>query len=193
MSIQRPTQQDFQSALRNVPKMFSESISVLTKPGVSTFEEFEKNGTYINAAAYVLVVALVSALIGGLVGLFSGVLGLIFGLIGGFLGPIIGFFVFTYAVYYIGQQIGGGTGRFDEVAYTFALFVVPLSLVATVLAATIILFPLVLVVGIYQIYLGFLAVKSSMNINDTGKAIIVLVLAYIAQFLATMVVGLILP
>ena len=42
-----------------------------------------------------------------------------------------------------------------------------------------------------QIYFGYLAVQSSMNLRDSGKAIITLVVAAILSFIVTLIIGVI--
>ncbi len=178
-----------------IPEMINQSIEVVTSPSVPTFEKYEKNGTLANAAIYVAIGAVVS----GLLGIFSGGLG---GAIVGLLGALVQFFVFTGLVYYIGQQ-QGGSGTWDEVAYTFSLFSVPLTVigaVVTLVLGLLLFIPIIniiagfalLIVGllllIAQIYFGYLAVQSSMNLREQNKAVITLVLAAVGTFLALIVV-----
>lgn len=179
-----------------IPEMINQSLEVVTSPSVPTFEKYEKNGTLANAAIYVAIGAVIS----GLLGIFSGGLG---GAIVGVLGALVQFFVFTGLVYYIGQQ-QGGSGTWDEVAYTFSLFSVPLTVIGAVISliVTLLLFiPIIniiagfaaLIVGLLllvaQIYFGYLAVQSSMNLREQNKAIITLVLAAVGTFIALAIVG----
>lgn len=178
-----------------IPEMINQSIEVVTNPSVPTFEKYEKNGTLANAAIYVAIGAVIS----GLLGIFSGGLS---GAIMGVLGALVQFFVFTGLVYYIGQQ-QGGNGTWDEVAYTFSLFSVPLTVigaVVTLVLGLLLFIPIIniiagfalLIVGllllIAQIYFGYLAVQSSMNLRVQNKAAITLVLAAVGTFLALLVV-----
>ena len=48
--------------------------------------------------------------------------------------------------------------------------------------------PATLLLGLYQIYLGYLATRSSMNL-DRNKAILTLVLAFVVQLLVAVVIG----
>jgi hypothetical protein len=152
----------------SLSEMVNSSINVLTRPSVRTFEAYERRGNLQSALIYVGVAALVA-------GVF-GLLGGISGFIGSFLGVIVNFLLFAGSVYYIGRS-QGGTGTFDEVAYTFALFMAPLSLLGRIL--TLVFF--ITIIGIFflpllalafvaaYVYFGYLAVQSSMNLTDRGK------------------------
>ena len=136
------------------------------------------------AAAISAAVALVFGLLGGIVqALLSAVLGFIL--------PVVGFYIFVFLVYFIGKQ-QGGTGTQDEVFYTMGLFVAPIQAVTGAVGAIPLLnclaLPATFALGIYQIYLGYLGVRSSMNL-DQNKAIITLVLAFIAQFIIGFIIG----
>jgi hypothetical protein len=176
----------------SLSEMVNSSIVVLTKPSVSTFEMYERRGNLQNALIYVAIGALISGVL-GLIG--SGLAGLISGIIG----TLVGFIVFTYAVFFIGKT-QGGTGTYDEVAYTFSLFNVPLSVIGAILGMLAGLVPLLacivapiwIVLLVANIYLGYLAVQSSMNLRDTGKAIITLIGAGVLYFIVTLVIGAIL-
>ncbi len=180
----------------SIPEMVNQSITVITNPSVATFERYERRGTLTNAAIYVGIAALIT----GLLGVFGGGLG---GAISGAIGALINFFLFTGLVYYIGKQ-QGGTGSFDEVAYTFSLFSVPLSIIGAVVGLVIAIFawiPIInllvglagllvaLVVLAAQVYFGYLAVQSSMNLTDQTKAIITLGGAALATLVIQIVLG----
>ena len=95
---------------------------------------------------------------------------------------LLGFAVFTGLVYFIGKNLFKGTGTYPEVAYTFALFYVPISVVSAVIGIIPILGALVaFILGLINIYFGYLAVQSSMNLRDSTSAIVTLVLSYIGS------------
>ncbi|MGY2895117.1 YIP1 family protein [Deinococcus sp. UYEF24] len=155
--------------------MFPQSVAVLSKPSVATFEQFERRGGTTEAAIYVVVGAIIAALFG----LLKGGVG---GLLAGLLGTLISFGVFTALVYVVGKNLFKGTGTYPEVAYTFALFYVPISVVSSVIGIIPILGALVaFILGLVNIYFGYLAVQSSMNLRDTTSAIVTLVLSYIGS------------
>ena len=172
----------------SISEMIQQSRTVLGNPSVATFERFEKRGTLRDALIYIAIAAAI-----------TGIFGLLEGL-GGFLGNIastlVGFSVFTYLVYWIGKQ-RGGTGTLDEVAYTFALFWAPLSvlfaIVSLILVVTVIgilALPLVALAAIAaNIYFAYLAVQSSMNLRGGAATWTVLLLAGLGSLVVNIVVG----
>ncbi|MEX2534182.1 MAG: YIP1 family protein [Trueperaceae bacterium] len=172
----------------SISDMLSQSRTVLTSPSVATFERFEGRGTLRDALIYVAIAAAIS----GVFGLSEGV--------GGFLrnviSTLVGFLVFTYLVHWIGKQ-RGGTGTLDEVAYSFALFWAPLSVifgvVTLVLLITIIgvfLLPLVALAALaLNVYFGYLAVQSSMNLSGGGTTWTVLLLAGLGSFVVNLILA----
>lgn len=180
----------------SIQEMVNQSRAIITSPSVATFERYERHGNMTNAAIYVAIAAVIS----GLVGLINGPGGLLSGLIG----TMVQFFVFTGLVFFIGKNLANGTGTWDEVAYTFSLFWAPLSVIGSLVGAVILLLAFIpiinilaglagLVIGlallVVNIYFGYLAVQSSMNITDQGKAILTLVLAAVGSFIVLLVVG----
>jgi hypothetical protein len=178
-------------ASTSVSEMFGQSRLVLTSPSVATFERFEKHGTLREALIYVAIA-----------GAITGVFGLAEGL-GGFLRNIVvtlvGFLVFTYLVNWFGKQ-RGGTGTLDEVAYTFALFWAPLSVIfggaSFILAITVIglvLLPLLALVALaLNVWFAYMAVQSSMNLPRGGTTWTVLLFAALGSFVLNLIVAAIL-
>lgn len=175
----------------SINEMLNQSIQVLTKPSVETFERFERHGGQREATIYIMVAAAISAVAALVFGLLNGIVAALIGAAFGFILPVIGFYIFVFLVYFIGKQ-QGGTGTQDEVFYTMSLFVAPIQAVTGAVGAIPLLnclaLPVTLALGIYQIYLGYLGVRSSMNL-DQNKAIITLVLAFIAQLIISIIVG----
>ncbi|NOK61086.1 MAG: DUF1282 domain-containing protein [Chloroflexi bacterium AL-W] len=181
----------------SIPEMINQSKIVLTKPSVTTFEQYERQGNVTSAAIYVGIVAVITGLLGFFPALlfenFATALG---GFLAGIISTLLGFFVFTGLVYYIGQR-QGGTGTFDEVAYTFALFWAPLallsSLIVLILTITIVgllLVPLVAIAAIVlNIYFAYMAVQSSMNLRDQSKILLTLVSAGVGAIVIQLLVG----
>src|SRR5918912_1262282 len=101
----------------SIGDMLNQSMVVLTKPSVESFEQYERRGGQREALIYVGVAAAAAAIVGALFGLLTGgIVGLLAGLIGGLLGPLVSFFVFAFLIYTIGKS-QGGTGTQDEVFY----------------------------------------------------------------------------
>lgn len=188
-----------------LPEMVAQSREVLQSPSVPVFERYERRGTTTNAAIYVAVAAVIAAVL-GLVGTFlpgppdPG----IGGFIGGLLSGLVQFFVFTGLVYLLGKNLYNGTGTWDEVSYSFALFTAPLIVIGALVGFVVTLFawvPLInLIVGligaivgilllVVQIYYGYIAVQASMNLRDQTQAVIVLVLSFIVTAVVMGMVG----
>jgi hypothetical protein len=174
----------------SISEMLNQSTTVLTKPSVQTFEQFERRGGMREAIVYIGVAAVLAGIAGLVFGLLGGIGGAIAGLVRGVLPPLISFFVFTYVLYFVGKQ-QGGTGTQDEVFYTCALYTAPLLAVTGVVGAipliNCLFAPVSLVLGLYQIYLGYLAARSSMNL-DQNKAIISVVAAIVAMWIVSVAI-----
>jgi len=176
----------------SLSEMVNSSIVVMTKPSVSTFEMYERRGNLTSALVYMGIAAAIS----GILGAVASDAGVVAGLLSGVLTAIVGFLVFTYAVFFIGKS-QGGTGTYDEVGYTFSLFSAPLTVIGAVLGligrilpllACLIGLPVALALLVAQVYFGYLAVQSSMNIRETGKAILTLVVAAIITFIVNAII-----
>lgn len=174
----------------NLSEMVNSSINVMTRPSVSTFETYERRGNLQSALLYVGIAALIAGILGAIGGGFLG-------LLAGLVSALVGFIVFTYSVFFIGRS-QGGTGTYDEVAYTFSLFSAPLTVLSAILgliARVIPLLgclvgpPLALVILVANVYLGYLAVQSSMNLTDKTKAIITLVASAVLSFIVNIVIA----
>lgn len=181
----------------SLPEMVAQSREIMQSPSVPIFERYERRGTMANAAVYVGI----AALIAGVLGFFSGGFG---GMIGGLLGALVQFFVFTGVVYLLGKNLYNGSGTWDEVAYSFALFTAPLIVLGALISLIVMLFawiPLInVVVGLVaaivgillllvQIYYGYLAIQASMNLRDQTQAIVVLLLSFLASAVVMGLVG----
>lgn len=180
----------------SIGDMLNQSMVVLTKPSVQSFEQFERRGGQREALIYVGVAAAIGAILSAVFGLIGGgVTGAIGGLIGGLLLPLISFFVSAWLIYTVGKS-QGGTGTQDEVFYTVALYLAPILAINGIIGSNVLFaclaFPVTILLSLYGIYLGYLAIRASMNL-DQSKAIITMVLAFIAQlvigFIVTAVLG----
>ncbi len=178
----------------SINEMISQSMTVLTKPSVATFEEYERRGGQREAMTYVAIAAAIGAVVALLFGFLGGITTAIISGVLAFIMPVISFFISASLIHWIGTR-QGGTGSKDEVFYTMGLFMAPILAINGAVSNIPILgclaFPLTLALGIYQIYLGYLAVRSSMNL-DQNKAIITMVLAFIAQVVIAAIFGFVL-
>ncbi len=176
----------------SITQMFGQSVEVITKPSVTTFEQYEKRGTVTQAAIYVAI----GAALAGIIGLIGGPIGLL----GGILNALIGFFLFISLIYYVGTS-QGGSGTYNEVAYTFSLFWAPMAIVGAfgflfnnIPIIGWIFGPILwLVVLFVNAYFAYLAVQSSMNMHDSAKIFTTLGAAvvgtFLIQFLISFVLG----
>jgi len=170
-------------------EMVNSSIEVMTKPSVATFERYEKRGTLQKALVYAVLGALVAAMVGspnGIAGVIQNALGL-----------LIVSSIFVGVVYYFGKN-QGGTGTLDEVAYTFALFLVPLGVLWPVVLLVLLFIPILgwclipfAVVGLIaaHVFYGYLAVQSSMNMYEPRKSMVTLGVAALATLVGYIVIG----
>lgn len=171
-----------------IPDMVNQSMEVLSKRDVPTFEKYEDKGTVREAIIYIGLAAVLS----GLLGLTGG----IGGFLNGVISTILGFLVFTYVIYYFGKT-QGGSGSFDHVAYSFALFWAPLAvlfsaltLVLLITVIGIVFIPLVAILAIAaNVYFAYMAVQLSMNLRENSKIWITLVVAFIVTVVAQMIIG----
>lgn len=189
--------------------MLNASMAVLRRPAVGTFEEYEKNNLQW-ATIYVAIAAVVSAILGaiaftiqrpyieqqlrdaetqlgGQVGLTGAIASqsIVGAIIGGLLGTLIGFFIFLGIVYLIGRAFGG-TGNFGELAFDMSLFWAPLMVVRA-LISMIAIGPLAFLtglvsfaIGIYNLYLTYLAIQSGMNLPKNKALYVILIIFGIA-------------
>lgn len=193
------------SGQTTLAEMMAQSRDVITNPSVGTFERYEKRGSIATAGVYVLVAAILAGLLNFVTALITpggtSPLGLF---VGGVAGALLNFLLFTGLVYYLGKSMANGSGSWDEVAYSFALFSAPLAVVSGLITLVMALLgwvPLLgalvgvagavglIVVLLAQIYFGYLGVQSSMNIFDPGKAILVLVLAAVGTIVGQIVLS----
>ncbi|GAA0498338.1 YIP1 family protein [Deinococcus depolymerans] len=174
----------------SVQDMFAQSTAVLTQPSPVTFERYERRGGLQSALTYVMLAAVVSAVIAAVFSFLHSDVTFFGQLFSRLIGVPVGFLMFTGAVYLIGRTLFRGTGTYPEVAYTFALFYVPISIVMTLIGVIPILGWLVsLALSLVLVYFGFLAVQSSMNLRDQTQAAVTLVLAWIAQAVVGLIVA----
>ena len=69
----------------SVGDMLNQSMTVLTKPSVQSFEQFEKRGGQREALIYVVIAAVLVGVVGLAFGFLGGIAGAIVGLLAAFL------------------------------------------------------------------------------------------------------------
>jgi hypothetical protein len=178
----------------SIGDMVKQSQLVLTQPNVATFEQFEKRGGQREALTYVGVAAAISAVISLVINLIlaavisGSFVGALIGAVITFIQVMVGFFVSAWLTHTVGKS-QGGTGTLDEVFYTFSLFVAPILAISSAVAIVPCLGAIAaLALAIYQVYLGYLAVRSSMNLAQ-NPAIITMVIVFVIQLVIAAIFG----
>jgi Yip1 domain len=110
-------------------------------------------------------------------------------IVGALIGTAIGFLIYTGIVYLLGRAFGG-SGKFGELAYDLALFAAPLSVAGVLLNAIPFVGGIIgFALGIYNIFLTYLAIQSGMNL-DRNKAIYVMVILFVVGIALACAIGL---
>jgi MFS family permease len=181
-------------------EMINGSIAVLTKPSVATFEEHEKNNLTW-ALIYSVIAGVINAILAGIAGALRPAIsptdleGIDPALAeqfaqagsGSIVGAVIGTLIFTPIFLLIGWGIVyglgrafGGTGQFGELAFDLSLFNAPTSVIGSVLNLIPVIGPIAaFVLGIYNLYLTYLAIQSGMNLPSQKALYVILILAAI--------------
>lgn len=165
---------------------FQHSLAVLTRPSIESFERYEWRGGVAAAYQYVLLAALISAVVGATFALLPNHPDVSFGMqfINRLVAIPLGFAVFTRLVHWLGRLMYRGSGTYAEVAYTFALFYVPISILDSLVGwVPIVNYVMALVVPLTLLYYGYLAVQSSMNIYNPNRGVVVLAISAIGYAL----------
>jgi len=151
---------------------------------VKTFEEIEADPNAMTQAITVIVIAGVAALIGNI--FRSGIVGGIFGLVG----SLLGYALFSFLVFIIGTKMmpePTTKADFNEAFRTIGFAAAPGVL--NILAIIPFLGPLIsLLVGLWSLVIAVIAVRSVLDYSNTGRAIIVCVIAAIACMIVWFIV-----
>lgn len=179
-------------------EMINGTVAVLSRPSVATFEEHERDNLS-GALIYYAVAAVINAIINVVTfplqqaamqrqldqlresGLptesFTAAQPSIVGAItSGLIGTLLGLLIYIGIIYLLGRAFGG-TGTFGQLAYDFALFGAPLSVAGLLLSYI----PYIggiagLLLGIYNIYLTYLAIQSGMNLPGNKALYVMLIM-----------------
>lgn len=140
---------------------------------VKTFSEIEADPNAFTQAIIVIVIAAVASLIGNIFrgGIAGGIIGLV--------GSLLGYFLFSLLVFLIGTKVmpePATKADFNETFRTVGFAASPG--VFNVLAIIPFLGPLIsLVVAIWSLVIGVIAVREVLDYSNTGRAIIVCLVA----------------
>ena len=158
----------------------------------SLYNEVEAD---LSATSQALTVVVVTALAGGIgvalgqafAGRPTGVVG---GLIGGVLAELVGWLVWSYVMYLVGTRVFRGTATYGELLRTLGFANSPGVLL--ILRFIPVIGGLVaLIVGIWRIVAGFIAVREALDL-DNGNTLATIVVGIIAYLVVLLIVGLVL-
>jgi hypothetical protein len=156
------------------------------------YNEVEADTSATTQALTVVVLAAVAAGIGAAIGgaLSGRPAGIAGGLIGGVLTELIGWAVWSYVMYFVGTRVFHGTASYGELLRTLGFAYSPGVLLIfrfiPLLGGL-----LVLVVGIWRIIAGFIAIREALDL-DSGYTLATIVVGIIAYIVVFAIVGLVL-
>ncbi len=158
------------------------------KGEVALYEEVEADLSATSQALTVVIVAALASGIGGLLGsVVTGRGSAVGGLIGGLVAELIGWVLWSYVMYFVGTRMFKGEATYGELLRTVGFAESPSVLLILkfipALGALI-----TLVVGIWRIWLGYLAVKAALDL-DTGNTIATIVIGIVAYVIAFAIIG----
>ena len=156
------------------------------------YEEVEHDTSYTQDALIVVVLVSLLGALGSFLGLlFTGHLG---AAIGAFIYRAVivvaGYYLWVFVAQYIGTRFFKGTGDFGEVQRAFGFAYAPQAL--NLLAAIPCVGWLISIVAwIWSIATGFIAIRQSLDQDDTNAALTVII-SGVVVFLITLLIGIIL-
>ena len=159
---------------------------------IPVYEEVEADTTATSQALTVVVIVALASGIGTAIynamGATAG--NPIAGLIGGLLAELIGWAVWSYVMYFVGTRFFKGTATYGELLRTLGFAYSPGILL--ILRFIPFLGALIaLVVGIWRLVTGFLAVRQALDL-DNGNTIATIVVGVIAYIVVFVVISLLL-
>jgi Yip1 domain len=154
---------------------------------VSTFEEVEHDATATSQAAIVVLVAAISGAIGASRGVYFGAVAIVMSVVFSLIGWAVG----AAVIWLVGTRVF--PGKNTEADYGQLLRCVGFAQ-APGLFGILGIIPILgllirVVLGIWSLIAGVIAVRQALDYDDTLKAVIVVVVAWVIMFLITMLVG----
>jgi hypothetical protein len=151
---------------------------------VKTMSEIEADSTAMGQAVTVIVIAGVASLIGNFfrAGVSAGVIGLV--------GSLVGYALFSFMVYIIGTRVMPEPATKADFNETFRVVGFAASPgVFNILAIIPFVGALVpLVTGIWSLVIAVIAVREVLDYSNTGRAIIVCLIAFVVCMIVWMIV-----
>jgi len=159
---------------------------------VALYNEVEAD---LNATSQALTVVIISSVAAGVGAAIGGAIRgqanlIIGGLIGGIVAALLGWLVWSFVMYFVGTRMFGGTATYGELLRTTGFATSPgvlriLSFIPVIGGI------ISLVVGIWMIVTGFVAVREALDIS-TGSTVATIIVGIIAELIVFLVVGLVL-
>src|SRR5262245_53060011 len=171
-------------------RMLRQSADVMLHPSVRTFNYYSARASDSETLLYATIGA---ALVGLANSALAGSLNPI-ALVYAVINQLFEFYLFAGISYFVGRQFGG-IGSFPTVAYTFALFYVPILVLAAALTWALALLPigpsLAWLVGLLQLaalaFFGFQAVQAALYIRRPRDAALTVAIALAALWLLQLI------
>lgn len=163
---------------------FGDRVVGAMKLDPNTFEDVERDPTAIGQSVGVIVLAAVAAGIGNV--FRGGLTGIVYGACL----SVIGFLVWSLIVWVIGTKVMPEPATKADYAETFRVlgFSAAPGLASVITIIPILGYLLMLLIWLWQIAAMIIAVKAVLDYSTLGKAIIVVVIGWIVNFVLTMII-----
>lgn len=163
---------------------FGDRVVGAMKLDPNTFEDVERDPTAIGQSVGVIVLAAVAAGIGNV--FRGGLTGIVYGACL----SVVGFLVWSLIVWVIGTKVMPEPATKADYAETFRVlgFSAAPGLASVITIIPILGYLLMLLIWLWQIAAMIIAVKAVLDYSTLGKAIIVVVIGWIVNFVLTMII-----
>jgi Yip1 domain len=163
---------------------FGERVVGAMKLDPNAFEDVERDPTAIGQSVGVIVLAAVAAGIGNV--FRGGLTGIVYGACL----SVVGFLVWSLIVWVIGTKVMPEPATKADYAETFRVlgFSAAPGLASVITIIPILGYLLMLLIWLWQIAAMIIAVKAVLDYSTLGKAIIVVVIGWIVNFVLTMII-----
>jgi hypothetical protein len=164
---------------------FGERIIGAAKLDANTFEDIERDPTAISQAVGVIALAAVSTAIGNV--WYGGFTGIIFGVFT----SLIGYAVWAVIVWLVGTKVMPDPATKADFQETFRVigFAAAPGILGFVTIIPILGWLLIFCIWLWTIAAMVIAVKQVLDYTDTFKAVIVVIIGFVVNFVITMILG----
>jgi hypothetical protein len=154
------------------------------------YNEVEADTSLTNEALLVVIIGALASGVGSLIGgIFGGFGAAVMNMIVGILMVVVGYFIWVYVTHFVGTRFFGGQGDLGELRRTLGYAMAPQVL--NILGFIPCLGGIIgLVVWIWTLAAGFIAVREGMDLDNT-KALITVVVGWLIILAVTAILGLI--